>query len=116
MFYIFPLSLKVLLNLCLLSSKQETAYQNIEIKRKSSQSSSVFSLTSASLILQIYTLHCNLTDAVLNFVLKQLGQVRPLKADRVTSLDPTWNKLHQFSLSGSLKSWITKQYIQHLQY
>ena len=40
--------------LCLLCSKQELAYQNIEIKRKSSQSSSVFSLTSASLILQIH--------------------------------------------------------------
>ena len=54
MFYILPLSLKVLFNLCLLCSKQETAYQNIEIKRKSSQLSSVFSLTSAPLILQIH--------------------------------------------------------------
>ena len=54
MFYILPLSLKVLFNLCLLCSKQETAYHNIEIKRKSSQLSSVFSLTSASLILQIH--------------------------------------------------------------
>ena len=44
MFYILPLSLKVLFNLCFLCSKQETANQNIEIKRKSSQSSSVFFL------------------------------------------------------------------------
>ena len=44
MFYILPLNLKVLFNLCVLCSKQETANQNIEIKRKSSLSSRVFFL------------------------------------------------------------------------
>ena len=83
MFYILPLSLKVLFNLCLLCSKQETAYQNIEIKRKSSQSSSVFSLTIVHLSFYRYiSLYCNLTETVLNIVsivlnivLKQLGKV-----------------------------------------
>ena len=42
MFYTLPLSFKILLNLCILSCKQETACQNIEIKKNSSHSSRVW--------------------------------------------------------------------------
>ena len=57
MFYTLPLSLKILLNLCLeLSCKQETAGKiYTELNKNSSHSNkcSIFSLTSVSLILQI---------------------------------------------------------------
>ena len=81
MFYILPLSLKVLFNLCLLCSKQETAYQNIEIKRKSSQVVFFPWLVHLSFYRYI-SLYRNLTETVLNIVsivlnivLKQLGKV-----------------------------------------
>ena len=48
----------------------------------------------------------------------KLGQVWPLKLDETVPIYLTLNKLHNFSLSGSLNSWIIfkKQSIQHSQY
>ena len=48
----------------------------------------------------------------------KLGQVWPLKADETVHIYLTLIKLHNFSLSGSLNSWIIlkKQSINHLQY
>ena len=39
----------------------------------------------------------------------KLGQVWPLKADETVHVYLTLNKLHNFSLSGSLNSWIILQ-------
>ena len=126
MFFILPLSLKVLFNLCHLCSKQETAYQNIEIKRKSQVSQVVFLPWLVHLSFYRYiSLYSNLTETCsfeyceycFEYCAKTIREgIRQLKANKVACLNPTWNKLHQFSLSGSFKSWITKQYIQHLQY
>ena len=64
MFYTLPLSFKILLNLCILSCKQETACQILKSRKiqVTQVECSVFSFTSVSLILRI-----NQFQTVLNF-------------------------------------------------
>ena len=66
MFFILPLLLKILLNLCLiLSGKQETAGHILtEIKKKSSHLKIFFSTTSVSFILRYIKF-----EKILSFVL-----------------------------------------------
>ena len=103
MFYNLPLSLKILLNLCLLSCKQETA---CKILKSEEVRSSFFSFPSqsVSLILQI------------QFWILVL--IRPGMANKSwwshASILLWTSYTSSYILSGSLKSWITKQYIQHL--
>ena len=112
MFYTFPLSLKILLNLCLLSCKKITACKII-LKSEEVKSSFFFhSLVSVSVILQI------------NYInLKQfwiLVLIRPAMANKSwwsrASILLWTSSTSSYILSGSLKSWITKQYIQHLRH
>ena len=103
MFYNLPLSLKILLNLCLLSCKQETA---CKILKSEEVRSSFFSFPSqsVSLILQI------------QFWILVL--IRPGMANKSwwshASILLWTSYTSSYILSGSLKSWITKQYIQDL--
>ena len=114
LFYILPLSLKIVMNLCLLNSKQETACQILTTTR-SLVTQVVFFFHMSIIFRHVSLINTETSNLKQFWICVKFSLVWPLKVDETVHLYLTLNKLHNFSLSGSLNSWITKQSINHLQ-
>ena len=115
LFYILPLSVKIVMNLCLLSSKHKTACQILTTTR-SQVTQVVFFFHLSITFRHVSLINTEALNSKQFWICVKFSLVWPLKVDETVHVYLTLNKLHNFSLSGSLNGWITKQSIKHLQY
>ena len=85
LFYILPLSLKIVMNLCLLSSKQETAH-HILTTRRSQVTQVVFFFHLSIIFRHVSLINTETLNLKQFWICVKLGQVWPLKVDKIVHL------------------------------